>query len=1127
MKLFKALFCAATATVLAVSASAATTLLPGVLKQEVYAGATRAQVLAGTATATPTVSTLSQWDRGDIGDNYSARMSGVVIPATTGLYDFYLAADDDTDLFLSTDSTAANKVQIAAEPSYAGVRAWTGNTQRGSATWTNAAGATPFAAGISLTAGTRYYLEAVQHEGGGGDNFAVTMVPHGTVLTDGDATTLTGSLIGVLINTPTNLTFTANPTNATAYVGTSARFRVATSTDSEFPAVYQWRRNGVDIPGATGQNYQIVASSSDNGATFDCVARVPNIAQAVLTRTSLVATVTVPASGALTVNGYLKREVIAGYTTANVRTNIANGAGGLGTITAVNQFDVGSAGANYAERVNGYFTPSVSGSYVVALAADDDTDLYLSTDAQPNNKRLVARETVWSNNREWITSSSTSDNSLKSSYLFTPDGINFPYLNGIDLVAGQRYYIEAIHRAGGGGNGVSATFVLKSDYELGVLTNGAPSKFTNGVISYVTRPVTSFTVAPLINQTVFEALPYKFQVVVTTDSEVSPNYQWKRGGVPIPGATASSYSGTAALADNGATFSVDVTIPGVTNTTSTTATLTVNASAFAEGSLKVERWNGTVLTRAIIGANAAGTVPEPDSIRYITSGFDFTDSGSDYVLRVSGFFVPATTGNYVFYVAADDDTDVYIGTNDKADTKRLIAQEGGWSGNKNWNTVGGGGTISQRRSDQWSPDAGATVPYSGGIALTAGTRYYIEAVNHQGGGGQNLAVTYTLLGEASPANGTATKLIGARVGVLVPAATVLNITQDVASVSALVTEPVNFTVGATNNGLLPTSYQWRRGGTAIAGATGRGYNFIASTSDNGAQFSCVMSVPGTSLSVTSSVGTLTIATGGTLVSGQLGRERWNGNFNRAGIEAGNGGPASISDTVTNIDIGELGDNYVQRIRGYFIPAATGKYAFFVNSDDDSDLFLSTDTEPSNKRLIAQQGAWSNPRRWNTQGDGTGTQDPAVVSQKRSDQWVPDPANPPGGGAPYAAGIQLTAGQRYYIEVVHAEGGGGDNLGVTFMFHATDIFQAIPPTDNDPSAITASMIGYLSTPGLGKTISITKSGASSVNVSWTPAGGRLLSTPALGAGAVWTDLGSANPQTITVQPGNLFLEVVTP
>ena len=62
-----------------------------------------------------------------------------------------------------------------------------------------------------------------------------------------------------------------------------------------------------------------------------------------------------------------------------------------------------------------------------------------------------------------------------------------------------------------------------------------------------------------------------------------------------------------------------------------------------------------------------------------------------------------------------------------------------------------------------------------------------------------------------------------------------------------------------------------------------------------------------------------------------------------------------------------GNNYAERVSGYFIPPQSTNYVFFVCSDDDSDLFLSTDSSTANKHLIASESAWSNSREWLTSG----------------------------------------------------------------------------------------------------------------------------------------------------------------
>src|SRR6266540_4262246 len=57
----------------------------------------------------------------------------------------------------------------------------------------------------------------------------------------------------------------------------------------------------------------------------------------------------------------------------------------------------------------------------------------------------------------------------------------------------------------------------------------------------------------------------------------------------------------------------------------------------------------------------------------------------------------------------------------------------------------------------------------------------------------------------------------------------------------------------------------------------------------------------------------------------------------------------------------VADNYGQRMSGYLVPPTTGSYLFWVSSDDNSILALSTDDNSANKRVIASVPQWTNPR----------------------------------------------------------------------------------------------------------------------------------------------------------------------
>ncbi|MBM3878407.1 MAG: hypothetical protein FJ387_01615 [Verrucomicrobia bacterium] len=150
--------------------------LPGVLAWEIWTGlggSVAVSALTGAATypLDPNVVRLTPGYEGpSYGDNYGARLRGFITPKTTGSYVFYLAADDNAELWLSTDDSAANKARVAFEPVWANSREWTGSANR------------PCASGnpcenisqpISLVAGQRYYTEVLWKEGGGGDHAAV------------------------------------------------------------------------------------------------------------------------------------------------------------------------------------------------------------------------------------------------------------------------------------------------------------------------------------------------------------------------------------------------------------------------------------------------------------------------------------------------------------------------------------------------------------------------------------------------------------------------------------------------------------------------------------------------------------------------------------------------------------------------------------------------------------------------------------------------------------------------------------------------------------------------------------------------------------------------------------------
>lgn len=226
---------------------------------------------------------------------------------------------------------------------------------------------------------------------------------------------------------------------------------------------------------------------------------------------------------------------------------------------------------NYGTQIIGYFYPPVDGDYVFYLCADDNAVLYLSTDANPENKKLIAQETAYSNPREYTTSAGNSTLTSKDSSQFT--GTEWPtkdpVLGGavITLKAYQPYYIEALAKEGGGGDNLSVA-VLDPSYTID-FTAPIPGQYLSsdrslGPVTIVRQPV---------SQSVDERGSVTFSVLV--DGTPPYTIQWRRNGVNIPDATNLTYTvASAAMADNGAKFSVAVT--GAEGTAvSDDATLTV------------------------------------------------------------------------------------------------------------------------------------------------------------------------------------------------------------------------------------------------------------------------------------------------------------------------------------------------------------------------------------------------------------------------------------------------------------------------------------------------------------------------------------------------------------------------
>lgn len=204
-----------------------------------------------------------------------------------------------------------------------------------------------------------------------------------------------------------------------------------------------------------------------------------------------------------------------------------------------------------------------------------------------------------------------------------------------------------------------------------------------------------------------------------------------------------------------------------------------------------------------------------------------------------------------------------------------------------------------------------------------------------------------------------------------------------------------FTLSATASSGLPVSFRVVSGPATVSGntltLTGAGTITVeASQAGNG----IYSSAPAVSQSFTVAAAAACSATGTILY------EKWNNlpgwSIATIPLQTTPNSTAQLS-SLESQDAGQL---YGVRIRGYICPPQSGSYTFWISGDDVLELWLSTDDNPANKVKVCTTN-YTMFREWNK-----------YPSQK-------------------SAPITLQSGIRYYIEVLHKEGGGGGHSSVAW------------------------------------------------------------------------------------------------
>ncbi len=615
---------------------------------------------------------------------------------------------------------------------------------------------------------------------------------------------------------------------------------------------------------------------------------------------------------------------------------------------AVSELDLQGFYDDYGERVRAYLVVPVSGTYHFWIASDDASQLWLSTDDQPVNAQLIAYENGVSGQYNWTAHASQASVSKT-------------------LTAGQRYYLEVLHKEGVGGDyvavawqgpGISQTILPAS--ALVPFGNRAPLLVNLDVSIQETAAIgtllaTMEAVDPDAGDT------HTFSILSGNGAglfQIDPS----RGEVELLGALEESDTVTHVLTIR-ATDSAGNTADG---------TLSIHV---VEPGAKLEIYDG------IGGADvdnlvAAPNYPNSPSRTEYLPTLEFQDRGDNYGSRMQAYLRVPETGDYIFWVAGDDDTELHLSTDANPANATRIARTDGYTDFRQWTKY--------------------ATQQSSVLTLQAGTDYYIAVLHKEAAYGDHASVAIagpgferTVIPErllSWEIDARAPTLADASFGApkQAPAGTVIG-TLDFYDPDAG-TQPVYTILSGDPYGLFAVNPD---GGVALAKdgyrLLGPAYNLVVQASDG-------------TLSDTADI-TVQVIDGGVML------ERWDSIAGEAITDLTGPGkyPSNpdATEALGSLEFQNKGDNYGSVMTANVTVPATGDYRFWIAGDDAAELWISTDGNPANRQLFARTIEWNEFRGFD---ESTGQRSQLV---------------------------NLQGGSSIYIEVLQKEGAGGDHASVAW------------------------------------------------------------------------------------------------
>ncbi|MBK1877914.1 DUF1800 family protein [Pelagicoccus mobilis] len=903
-------------------------------------------------------------------DLYGVRTRGLLTPPNTGYYTFYISGDDDTALFLSESADPDSAELIAFTPESTHEHEWTKHPEQSSEP-------------VLLEKGKQYYLELLSISRWGSDHHSAAWSVDGGPIQKigGEFFVAPDGFSKLAPDFASALEFAVeagpnqeihSPDNSVKLSGKTLRIHESITVEN-----INWTQVSGPAPATLSTSTELETSAllpTEGTYTFQLTVRA-NGAEATDTVEVSLSSPLSDSTGAFT------REVWLDIKGSSVEDLTAH-PDFPDTPQIVDQLSSLSGPTNwgyaYGSRSTGYLIPTRTGPHTFYITADDSAVLSLSNDDSPNGLNQIA------------------STGKRSPGDFRDDSQTSAPIN---LVAGERYFIEVLHKQYWGNDHFEVSWSF-GDEKLPMLIGGGNLEPSNSDALPLSSELPEYAYAGPDRH--YYSPTNKFDLIgeiLEVGEEdnfhgATWTYLGNVEGVEIDNANELStfakipgegtYRFRLTLSTSGMTHYDDVSVRVLPPLSTETGGLNRAVWLDVEGSMIEDLLMSDPLLRSPRFEDIIPSLETPQN---------WTDY---YGTHIIGYVHPPVSGEYTFWLAGNDRAELYLSTNETPEDSVLIAHMEN--------------AVSSRYWDRYETQQSAPV------SLEAGKKYFIEVLHKEGKYSDNLAVAWSGPG-LNPR-----EVITA--GYLSP---IFESTPYAKEILVLAGEDQSIRWPQDSLELYAQVYDQQAGPDSL--------EYQWSASDPEVDFSTPLAVstearfpgPGTySISLTASDGehfatdSLNVTVLPSLAEniGSITREVW---LDLPGYRMDDliNDPRfpdnpDILDTIDSFDLPRgWADYYGTRVRGYLIAPATGEYQFFVSADDYARVSINTSNQSFDglDQIIDSQG-YSGYRDWD----------------RREDQA--------------SAPIQLTAGQTYPIELLHREKNGGDHAVLAWKTPGSDVIEII-------------------------------------------------------------------------------------